>query len=81
MPWDRDNVVEGNHIYHIDGIMGDGGAIYTLGVREHSLQAREEDIPALAFATADCAPLLEDHGKLGPSQWVVREAGARSTAW
>jgi hypothetical protein len=33
MPWDRDNVVEGNHIHHIDGIMGDGGAIYTLGVQ------------------------------------------------
>ena len=31
MPWDHDNIVAFNHIHSLDGIMGDGGAIYTLG--------------------------------------------------
>jgi len=33
MPWDHDNVVAMNHIRNIDGVMGDGGAVYTLGVQ------------------------------------------------
>lgn len=35
MPWDRDNVVEGNHIHHVDGIMGDGGAVCELDGTSH----------------------------------------------
>ena len=35
MPWDRDNVVEGNDIHHIDGLMGDGGAVCELDGTSH----------------------------------------------
>ncbi len=31
MPWDNGNVVRANHVHEVDGIMGDGGSIYTLG--------------------------------------------------
>lgn len=31
MPWDTDNVIEGNNIHHVMTRLGDGGMIYTLG--------------------------------------------------
>jgi hypothetical protein len=31
MPWDSDNIVEGNDIHHVMTRLGDGGMIYTLG--------------------------------------------------
>eukprot|EP01052_Picozoa_sp_SAG31_P063678 SAG31_NODE_22593_length_522_cov_0.969267_1_plen_97_part_01 len=31
MPWDADNVIEGNNIHHVMTRLGDGGMIYTLG--------------------------------------------------
>ena len=33
MPWDHGNVVRWNHVHEVDGILGDGGSIYTLGVQ------------------------------------------------
>ena len=31
MPWDADNIIEGNDIHHVMTRLGDGGMIYTLG--------------------------------------------------
>eukprot|EP00729_Bicosta_minor_P006900 gene6901-7060_t len=33
MPWDHGNVISNNYIHEVDGIMGDGGSLYTLGVQ------------------------------------------------
>ena len=60
MPWDRDNVVDSNHVHHIDGVMGDGGAIYTLGVqgnrpfRQGNLRP---SYPALPLAPLQILPM------------------------
>ena len=59
MPWDRDNIVAHNHIHHVVGIMGDGGAVYTLGVQGNRpfRQIGNLTFPALPLPPLEIAPM------------------------
>ena len=67
MPWDRNNTVAHNHIHHIDGIMGDGGAVYTLGVQGNRPfhQGSNREYPALPLPPLKIQPMSVIH-----SNWI-----------
>ena len=59
MPWDRDNIVSHNHIHHVVGVMGDGGAVYTLGVQGNRpfRKVGNRTFPSLPLPPLEIAPM------------------------
>jgi hypothetical protein len=51
MPWDRNNTVAFNHIHHIDGVMGDGGAVLAAVTATATAASQRTSVRALSNAS------------------------------
>ena len=82
MPWDRDNVVSWNHVHEVDGILGDSGALYTLGVQGNRpfRIGKERSYPALPEPPLEILPMSQmTHNWVHGHGWPERPNKADAT--
>ena len=82
MPWDRGNVVSWNHVHEVDGILGDSGALYTLGVQGNRpfRIGKERTYPALPEPPLEILPMSQmTHNWVHGHGWPERPNKADAT--
>ena len=82
MPWDHGNVVAWNRVQYVDGILGDGGSIYTLGVqgnRPFLVGSVRKSYPPLPLPPLEILPMSQIvHNYVRANGWPERPKGSHN---